>query len=119
MGLAAPSGDKVYFGESTQDAAERALHIQTGLRGALSLSSIWHIREIYTEEVVQDKFFYIYAIRQFTGNLKATGITGHNKWVTYDQLKSKSMLHSTADIIDSTLSDSLAYYEKTYVVTSY
>ncbi len=119
-GLAAPPGDKVYYGESTQQAAERALLLQTGLKGGLELRAIWHIRDIHAEEVVQDKYFYVYFTDQFEGQVKPTGITGSNRWVTYDDiLHSKGMIPSAIDITTSVLSKDLTYHEKTYTVENY
>jgi len=118
-GLAAIPGDKVYYGESTENAAKRALELQTGLSGTPKLKSIWHIRDVVAEETVQDKFFYVYLVHHFEGEVKQTGITGNNKWMPSSQLKAEGVLHNTADIVESTLSDSLTYHEKMYVVSDY
>jgi ADP-ribose pyrophosphatase YjhB (NUDIX family) len=113
-------GDKVYFGESTKDAAKRALQIQTGLKGSPELRSVWHIREIYEAEIVQDKYFYIYAVNQPSGSMKPVGPSGTNQWMNYDQIvQSKDALHSCIEIIESTQSETLTYHEPSFTLNSY
>jgi ADP-ribose pyrophosphatase YjhB (NUDIX family) len=55
-GFLALPGDKVYYGESTHDAALRSLRLQTGYvpSGAVELKSIWHIWDEFQGEIVQD-----------------------------------------------------------------
>jgi ADP-ribose pyrophosphatase YjhB (NUDIX family) len=114
-GLIAASGDKIYYGESVQAAAERALHLQTGLTGNVALRSIWHIRDIHQSAIVQDKYFYVHTADQCRGQEKHSGLTGQNVWITTAGLSTADGVHNnTRGILQSLDSDELSFHDISY-----
>jgi ADP-ribose pyrophosphatase YjhB (NUDIX family) len=120
QGLISASGDKVYYGETVQAAAERALHLQTGLQGNVTLRSIWHIRDVYLSEIVQDKFFYVHSADQCIGDELQQGLTGKNMWLTLDDLQhSNHAMFNIVDLIRSLETDQLTFNDVSCEVTDY
>lgn len=113
-------GDKIYYSEEVQTAAERAFQAQTGLSGDIQLRSIWHLKDVYKGEIVEDKYFYVHIATNLVGTVKPIGSTGKNLWMTLDEIEqSDRRIHGIGSIIRSTQSPQLTFHEETFNVGSY
>lgn len=119
-GTLAVPGDKIYYGETTHEAAKRAFQLQTGLEATVELRSIWHIKDLYNAQIIQDKFFFAFLATNFQGEPAKTGITGENKWMTCEEIRrSDNLIHAAFEIIQSINSEGLSFYENTSDVDFY
>ncbi|HSW79591.1 MAG TPA: hypothetical protein VLG47_02335 [Candidatus Saccharimonadales bacterium] len=104
---------KVRFGENPVSSAKRSLDMQAGLSGKLDLGSIWHSVDRIDGEIVDDRYFFIFKISEIEGELKKSGITGENKWMTLQEMKDTGKMFPEVDkFIDSMKSDQITYHER-------
>lgn len=82
---------KVQYGESIVSAVERELYEETGLKaGFIQLKRIYHrLRFNEKNEFVQDVIFYIFFMKDFSGNFIEKLPWQENFWMTKDELYSK------------------------------
>lgn len=113
-------GGRIVFGEDILDSARRALHVQTGLTGDVTIRGLHHLKDIYEQSIVQDKYFFVCVVENLSGNLLAEGPSGKNIWLAYDELHdSEQLVHGCLDIVNQATGDSIGFSEKTYVVDNY
>lgn len=113
-------GDKVQYGEDTLTAAKRALTLQTGLTGHPRLHGIWHLMDRLGETIVEDRYFFVYGVTEFVGEIQQMGITGENMWMTQSDLESSgAMFHADHQYIESMHASHLMYHEQLTDIDSY
>lgn len=117
---ARPSG-KIRRGEGLVKAAARILLDETGLTATLHIESIGHrIERNESGELIEDKFLYVVAGKEPTGDLIAETPGRKNYWISvqdYDK-KEKRFAHplTKASSIDS---ESVIFTEQTYTFRTY
>lgn len=118
--LATP-GEKIMFGEDVVYAAAQALRKQTGLSGKPTLKGIHHLKDVYQQDIVQDKYFFVCLVANPQGELQHTGRSGVNIWMPFDEVAaSTDLVHGCMELIKLALgAGDLSFHEKTYEVTNY
>jgi ADP-ribose pyrophosphatase YjhB (NUDIX family) len=113
-------GDKIFFGEDVADTAVRAMQEQTGLTCDVSLRGVRHVKDVFEGKTMQDKFFFVFKATNPRGELRPSGPTGKNVWLTVDELRaSGKSVQGGFEIIEISKLEQLDFSEVTYNVSSY
>ena len=113
-------GDKILFGEDVEQAAIRAMQLQTGLLCDVTLCGIKHIKDNYRGKVVQDKYFFVFRASNPQGVLLARGRTGKNMWLSYDQVHSSGRsTNGGLELLEMAGTQRLQFDEQTFAIDSY
>lgn len=119
-GTYATPGDKIFFGEDVAQAAKRAMKMQTGLTCDVELKGIRHIKDVYQDKIVQDKYFFVFNATNPQGKMTASGRAGQNMWLTYDEIKDSGLsIQGGLELINMVTDQHIKFDEKTLVVDSY
>ena len=114
-------GGKIRWGETVSETASRELKEETGLRGIIKLAGVKHKMD-YSEddELLEDKFFFIFTVTGLSGKLIEKSEGGENIWLTKEEIKK---LPNQFDGFDTTFkiveAINLQFEEKKYKVKSY
>ncbi len=100
-GYLAEPGGKILYGEDMQEAAERNLMRECGLACPLQLKGMIHIKDHHQGNVVQDKYFVVFRGHDPSGTFTQSGMTGHNRWMTREQIATADLKHKGVDEIIS------------------
>ena len=120
QGTIGTPGDKILFGETTQETAVRAMREQTGLLCDVQFKGVRHIMDVFESEIMQDKFFFVFSASNPRSKLAPSGPTGTNEWMTLDELKATGKsVQGGLEILDVAKGDRMSFEEVTYVVDSY
>jgi hypothetical protein len=86
----------------------------------VEFKGIRHIKDVFKGEIMQDKFFFVFAATNPRGDMLPAGPTGRNVWLTLDELKNtRHSIQGGLDIISLSQSEQLSFKENTYDVSSY
>jgi ADP-ribose pyrophosphatase YjhB (NUDIX family)/predicted transcriptional regulator len=90
-----PSG-KAKYGTFFKDEVIRELEEETGLSGESELKIIthYHVYKSGTNELMEDKVFYIYKITNLTDSLLEKTQEGENVWMTIEEMSKESRIFS-------------------------
>jgi 8-oxo-dGTP pyrophosphatase MutT (NUDIX family) len=94
-----PSG-KIRWGETIVQAAERELQEEAGLRADFTIVGVYHehTRQKETDELLEDKIFFVAHGRNPRGELVADFEGGHNEWLSADELRAKDKKYDSVDV---------------------
>ena len=93
IGYLAEPGGKIQWGETVVASAQRNMYEQTGFVCDMVIKGQIHILEQYENEIVQDKYFYVLEATILDGELRDSGPTGSNHWMTEDEIYSDPKAH--------------------------
>jgi ADP-ribose pyrophosphatase YjhB (NUDIX family) len=113
-------GDKIMFGEDVADAAKRAMEQHTGLTCDIELRGIRHVKDRHQGNIMQDKYFFIFAASNPRGELLPSSRSGDNVWLTYEELESSGLsIHGGLEILRLADDKNLHFSEATLDVEIY
>jgi len=114
-------GGKIRWGETIYEAAKRELQEETGLLGKIKLAGLEHkIDYSQTNELLEDKFFYVFQVEKTRGKLIEKFNGGKNCWFTKKEIFSLENLFGDVDkIIKMVNRKSLLFSELKYKVKKY
>ncbi len=109
-------GGKVRWGESFEEAAERELMEETGLRAPFTYKLIFHKRDYAKEtgELLEDKVFAVMYTSEPTGELMVDFEGGHNEWLTQEEFLAKGKIFESARDFVHLVDENTPYYSGTY-----
>ena len=111
---------KMKWGETSMETAERELQEETGLRAALQHKAVVHER-IYSpsNELLEDKYFYIFLGKNPIGELLTDFEGGENGWVSEKDVLAGNIFYDIADLLKLANRSTLAFSEKSYIVEKF
>jgi len=111
---------KIKAGESVFETAERELWEETGLRAKLEHKAIQHER-IFSEsnELLEDKYFYLFLANDATGELKVDFEGGKNEWFAEIDVVRGNVFYDMADLLVLANGKQFVFQEKSYIVKKY
>lgn len=112
---------KVRWGETLVETASRELQEESGLKGKLTLVGVKHKMD-YSEEskLLEDKFFFVFRVDNFKGNLLEKFEGGRNLWLTEKEIfKLPDLFDGVKESIKMVNQKKLAFIETKYKVKKY
>lgn len=112
---------KIKIGESVAETAARELEEEAGLTANLTHKAIYHER-IYSldkQQLLEDKYFFIFLADSVVGNLIENFEGGRNEWVSASEVTSGAVFYDILDILRLLKSKHVLFAEKTYVVEKF
>jgi len=120
QGTYATPGDKILFGEDVHVAARRVMKEQSNLTCDMQLRGVRHIKDNYQNEIVQDKYFFVFSATNPRGTLQTNNPSKACMWMSYDEIKSSGLsIHGGLELLQMVDSDHLQFDEQTYTVDHY
>ncbi len=112
---------KIKWGEPVLETAKRELKEESGLDGDLNLSGIEHkIDYSQNNELLEDKFFYIFEATNLIGNLSEEFEGGRNAWKTKQEIKElPEIFDDVLLIIDLLEKKEFKFWENKFIVKRY
>ena len=112
---------KVRWGENPLECAQREFLEETGLTGDFSHKGIVHYHHFHQNgQLLEDKYFWVYKIKNTKGSLKEKVPEGENIWMTEKQIRDLTNVFATFDENSEVInSPSLVYLDRTRFVESY
>jgi len=119
-GYLAEPGGKILWGETVVESAQRNMFEQTGLECDMELKGQIHIHDLYDNNIVQDKFFFVLKARVVSGTLQDSGPTGTNHWMTEAEILQDPKVHKgVAEIHKIAAANDFSFCEVTHTTTDY
>jgi ADP-ribose pyrophosphatase YjhB (NUDIX family) len=111
---------KVKWGESVADTAERELEEETGLQTTLNHKAIIHER-IFSQanELLEDKYFYIFCGENPEGELLTDFEGGRNGWFPEAEVLAGNIFYDIKDLLKLANGGKFMFSEKSYVVEKF
>lgn len=112
---------KVKIGESIAETAKRELREETGLTAEVEPKAIQHER-IFSKgsnNLLEDKNFFIFAASNPTGNLIEKLSGGWNQWIAEDDVLKGNIFYEVADLVALMKTDHYTFSERSYFVDEY
>lgn len=118
--LGAISG-KVRWGETASETAVRELNEETNLTGKPELIGIEHKLDFDKENnLLEDKFFFIFSIKDPAGKMKEKTTGGLNKWMTEKEIfTSGKTFEDASDVFSIFKTSGIKFIEKRFKVKKY
>lgn len=112
---------KIRWGENPIDCAIREFEEETGLSGDFDLKGIVHYHHYHKDgRFLEDKYFWVFAINNTSGDLKVEVPEGKNIWMNEEKFKKLKNTFSTfEEIVEVIDSKKLVYIDRKRVVDSY
>ncbi len=112
---------KVKWGETPLECAKREFLEETGLFGEFELKGIVHYLHNYIDgRLLEDKYFWVYKIKNVSGQLKEKVPEGENIWMTEVEFRKLKNTFATFDeMIEVIDSKKLVYLDRVRVVEEY
>lgn len=91
-----PSG-KIRWGETIVETARRESLEETGLDADFTIASVYHeaVRDTKTNEIIEDKIFFLVRGSHVRGILVEDFEGGHNEWRTVDSVLTETKKYAT------------------------
>jgi len=91
-----PTG-KIRWGETITETALRESIEETGLSADFKVMSIYHehVKHADSDEIIEDKIFFVVKGTNITGELMSDFEGGHNEWMTTEQAMAQEKKYST------------------------
>lgn len=91
-----PSG-KIRWGETITETASRESLEETGLDADFTIASVYHeaVRDSKTNEIIEDKIFFLVRGSNVRGELLADFEGGHNEWRTVESVLAEDKKYAT------------------------
>jgi ADP-ribose pyrophosphatase YjhB (NUDIX family) len=119
-GYISEPGGKILFGEDVTASAARNMRIETGLTCDMTVRGFVHFKDLYEEQIVQDKFFFVIKATNPRGELLPDGPTGENSWMSLSGITSNPKTHKgVLDMIKVSEDTALRFLEGTYFTDEY
>lgn len=118
--LGFPSG-KAKYGSFFKDEVIRELEEETGLRGDAELKIITHYQvfKVGTDNLLEDKVFYIYKITNLKGDFQEKTLEGENQWMTRAQMaQEKNIFSDNVWIVDNIETENILFIEERHEMDS-
>lgn len=112
---------KIRKGETVFETAQRELWEETGLSGKLSLVGIEHKMDYsFEDELLEDKFFFIFAATETEGELIESFEGGKNQWLSESEImKALGVFPDVIKILKMVQKKSLSFSEEKYQVSGF
>lgn len=112
---------KIKWGETVLETAKRELKEEAGLDGDLKLSGIEHkIDYSQDDELLEDKFFYIFEATNLKGKLLDEFEGGRNAWRTKEEIEVlPEIFDDVLLIIDLLEKKEFKFFENKFIVKRY
>jgi ADP-ribose pyrophosphatase YjhB (NUDIX family) len=93
-----PSG-KIRWGETILETAARELEEETGLEADLRIAGVYHEHAAHgeTDELLEDKIFFVVHCTNVRGRLMERFEGGHNAWMTADEARAQPKVFDSFD----------------------
>jgi 8-oxo-dGTP pyrophosphatase MutT (NUDIX family)/predicted transcriptional regulator len=111
---------KIKRGESVQESAARELEEEMGLTGTLVHKAIHHER-IYdlADQLLDDKYFFIYTVEDSQGELLAFFDGGHNEWIEEEDMRTRDVFYDMDDLLAFAAEAVPRFTERSYTVEGF
>lgn len=112
---------KIKWGETVEQAASREFMEETGLTGKFYLNGVKHKMDYDANgKLLEDKFFFIFKIKNPRGVLKEKFESGENFWLTEKEILTLPQLFDgVGDIINTVKKDKFIFLQNKYNVKGY
>lgn len=119
-GFIAEPGGKIHFGEDITQAGARALLFETGLKADLQAKGVVHFKDVYSGEIVQDKYFFVLLASNLQGSVTTHGPTGRNTWMSLPDLAAHPRVHQgVTDMIAIAEAPGFGFTEANHITETY
>jgi ADP-ribose pyrophosphatase YjhB (NUDIX family) len=112
---------KIRWGESPLDCAKRELAEETGLSGKCILKGIIHYHHIHQDgRFLEDKYFWVFQVKNTTGKLKEKVEEGENIWMTESTYRKLDNVFATFEELTDVINNKkLVYLDRIKIVNNY
>ena len=113
---------KIRWGEKIEDAAKREFFEEAGLKASkITKLGVFHKTDYSPDNfLLEDKYFFIFRIDKYSGNLVTKLPEGENFWATKEEyLAMPDKFSDIPDIVDIFDQNKFFFLEKTYIVTGF
>jgi len=112
---------KIKWGETIEEAAKREYQEETDLSGKFYLNGVKHKMDYDDNgKLLEDKFFFIFKVKNPKGTLKEKFESGENFWLTEKEiLNLPRLFDGVGDIINVVKKDKFVFLQNKYIVSGY
>lgn len=112
---------KIRWGETPLICAKREFEEETGLTGDFKLTGVVHYHHFHKDgRLLEDKYFWVYKIRNTKGNFKENIPEGKNIWMTEKEYRKLKNVFATFDeLVEVINSNKFVYIDRVKIVENY